>query len=259
MANVAVNPNDPNIVNTANTPAPVTGTPNYARPGQPGYGTSPTPDYSSAGQPAGSRTGTPTTPDLVTKTGSTGENGTQGAGLTQGPASWQTELANFQTMADATAKKLGEGGYDPAQQQRYYEEAKAPIESDFYNSANQTASYLARQGMGSSQGLNLSATSQLNQQRSSLESQANLKATDLAQELQRRSLLDAFSTEAMKTNTDLQSHGIDVSSTIAQMQIQAQMDMLQKQLDAQSAAGTGSLIGTAAGIALPFGLSKLLG
>lgn len=237
MANVAINPNtDPynplNNVYPATKPATQTyGPVNVQKQPAPATNTSgPVTDPTQPLQPQPAPARGP-----VTRTG---------PGLTVAPQSWQTELANFQTMADKTATELAKGGYDPTQQARYYEEAKAPIESDFYKAADQTSAYLARQGMGSSQGINIAATSNLNQQRSSLESQANLKATDLAQELRRRSLLDSFSTEAMKTNTDLQSHGIDVSSTIAQMQIQTQLEALQKQLDAQSSSGIGSLIGT---------------
>jgi nitrogen fixation/metabolism regulation signal transduction histidine kinase len=109
--------------------------------------------------------------------------------------------------------------------------------------ADQTAAYLARQGLGGS-GINISANSSLNSNRSSLESQAALKSQDLARELQRRSLLDSFSTKAMGMSTVLQNKGIDVNSVIAQMQMNEQMKMFEEQMQAQADAGTGSFLGS---------------
>src|SRR5664279_1364972 len=119
MANVAINPNtDPlNPLSNAGTAAPAPPTPSYTRAGQPGYNvndTTPAPNYARPGQPSYTSSG-----PLETKTDPP---------LTAGPASWQTELGNFQTMADKTAADLAKGGFDPAQQDRYYQEAKAPIE-----------------------------------------------------------------------------------------------------------------------------------
>lgn len=202
--------------------------------------------------------GAPLAPGTPVPEGAAGLATKTDPGLTAAEPTVDDQVRQFQEMANKTAAELAKGDYDPAQQERYYNEAKAPIESDFYNQSNQVASYLARQGMGSSQGINISAASTLNNNRAALESQANLKATDLAQELKRRSIIDAFQTETQGMEVGLQNKGINVGQTIAQMQIQAQMEALQKQLDAQSDAGVGSLIGSVLGAGATIGGAAIL-
>jgi hypothetical protein len=150
----------------------------------------------------------------------------------------------FDYMSGQVAKQLAAGGYDPKTAGDYYKQADAPIQSDFFNQSQSTASYLARQGLGSS-GINVASSQVLTNNKAALESQARLKSTDTARELKRRELLDAFSTSAMGLQPMLQNKGIDVGLRIAQMQLQAQEDALSQ----QAASGWGQLIGTGIGIA----------
>jgi hypothetical protein len=130
-----------------------------------------------------------------------------------------------------------------ADSDRRYREADASIQSQFYQQADSTAAYLARQGLGSS-GINVAASNALSNNKSALEGQAKLKATDLAIEKERQRILDAFSTKAMGLQPELQNKGINVSQTIAQMQLDAQLKMFQEQMDAQNASGWGQLAGS---------------
>lgn len=176
---------------------------------------------------------------------------------TGGTPATDPQVAAFDKYAQGISAQLQSGGYNQGQANDFYKQASAPIEGNFYQQANDTAAYLARQGLGNS-GINISANSSLDQNRSALESQARLKSTDLARELQRRSLLDAFSTQAMKESTDLQSKGIDVNSMIAQMQMNAQMKMFEEQMQAQSDAGTGQFFGGLFNVAGTVGSAAIL-
>lgn len=129
---------------------------------------------------------------------------------------------------------------------RYYEQAKAPIESNFFQGAGQVSSYLARQGLGSS-GMNLGAHAQLENNRSSLEGQAKMAATDKAIALEREGIMGRLSANSMGLQPELQKYGIDTSKIIAQMQMQMQMDMLKSQMEMQGLGGLGSLAGQLGG------------
>jgi hypothetical protein len=129
--------------------------------------------------------------------------------------------------------------YDP---NRLYEEMKAPIESNFYQGANQVSSYLARQGLGSS-GMNLAGHAQLEQNRSALESQAQKQAID-------QSIQGQLSTELAGLGPELQKYGIDTSQIIAQMQTNAMMEMMNQQMQASMFGGLGSLVGQLGGAAI---------
>jgi hypothetical protein len=158
----------------------------------------------------------------------------------------QTDPGNatqqFDYLSRQVGNELGRGGYDPNRAEGYYQQADAPIQSDFYNQSQSTANYLARQGLGSS-GINVSNASSLAGNKAALESQARLKSTELAREARRRELLDQFSTQAMGLQPVLQNKGIDVGLRIAQMQYDAQMRNLQGQIDS----GYGQLAGEAIG------------
>lgn len=160
----------------------------------------------------------------------------------------QAGMSQFNQMTQDVSGQLAQVAQNPDQNlaNNYYEQAAAPIDTNFYNQANSVSAYLSRQGLGSS-GMNLASHSGLEQNRSALEGQAKLQATNMAIEKQRQELLDKFSTQAMAMQPNLQKYGIDTSYAIAQMQVQAQLQILQQQLDAQSSAGLGQLTGQLGG------------
>lgn len=159
----------------------------------------------------------------------------------------QHKIDDFYNYAKQTGTELQNLTANPDDVNRYYKEADAPIQSQFYDQAGNVASYLARQGLGSSAGINVAASQQLSNNKAALESQARLQATNKALELGRQKLLDAFSVNAMGLQPGLQKYGIDVGATIAQLQLQAQMKMFQEQMDAQNQAGWGNLLGSLGG------------
>lgn len=148
------------------------------------------------------------------------------------------------------SKELGqqfrEAKGSPEDVQRYYEEQSAPIESNFFQGANQVSSYLARQGLGSS-GMNLGAHAQLETNRSALEGQAKKVAIDEAIQKERSGILGQLQSETAGVEGTLQKYGIDTSKAIAQMQMQMQMEMLQQQMEAQQLGSLGSLAGMGLG------------
>jgi hypothetical protein len=161
----------------------------------------------------------------------------------------QSAVDEFQGESKQLGTDFQNASGKPGDVSRYYEEQKQPIESNFFNSANQVSSYLARQGLGSS-GMNLGAHAQLENNRSALEAQAQRTAIDSAIQKEREGLLGKFQMNMGGLQPELQKYGIDTSRIIAQMQMQMQMEMLQKEMDAQRSAGVGSLIGGGAGLFL---------
>jgi len=116
--------------------------------------------------------------------------------------------------------------------ERYYQEADAPIQSQFYKEADQTSAYLARQGLGSS-GINVAASQGLSNNKAALESQARMKATDMAMEKKRQSILDNFSTQASALQPMLANKGIDIQSSLSQLQMQSALEAMRNQLAVQ--------------------------
>ncbi len=165
-------------------------------------------------------------------------------------------VSDFNKFASDTGAALKDVKGDPNDINRYYSEMDAPVQSQFYNAADQTAASLARQGLGNS-GINVASSNQLAGNKAALETQARAKATDMAQQKQRQGLLDQFQMKANAMQTDLQNKGIDISSatasSIARMQTDTQLQMLKDQLDAQDTAGwmqlAGQVIGSGAGAA----------
>lgn len=156
------------------------------------------------------------------------------------------DITDFEKRASDFSKQLAQGGFDPQQADQFYSEAKAPIEQQFFSQSDQVANYLARQGLGASTGINIGASQQLSNNKEALEGQARLKSQDLARELKRRSLLDAYSTDLMARGPELQNKGIDVSKYISLAALQEQakefQDSLQFQKDMHSDQQTSDLL-----------------
>jgi hypothetical protein len=162
-------------------------------------------------------------------------------------AAEQQKIDDFYNLSKQAGQDLRNVTANPDDINRYFKEADAPIQSQFYDQAGQVAAYLARQGMGSSAGVNVAASQQLSNNKAALESQARLQATNKALELNRQKILDQFSVNAMGLQPGLQKYGIDTNATLAQLTLQAQMQMFKEQMDAQSSAGWGNLIGQLGG------------
>jgi hypothetical protein len=154
----------------------------------------------------------------------------------------QAAVEAFQKSSQELGKGFQEAKGSPEDVSRYYEEQKQPIESNFFDSANQVSSYLARQGLGSS-GMNLGAHAQLETNRSALESQAKKVAIDEAIRKEREGLMGNFQMQMGGLQPELQKFGIDTSRVIAQMQMQMQMDALQQQMEMGGLGGLGNLLG----------------
>lgn len=167
--------------------------------------------------------------------GMLGGGGGEDPSQPQGP-----DLTEYQNETKRLSEELEKGGYDPAKQQRFYEEAKSPIESAVNDQANQVSSYLARQGLGGS-GINISAHSKLAANKAALESSAMRQATGMAEQARRQELLDSFTTKTAGIAPVLQKYGIDINAFIALKQAQIAKDAANKQMfgDIGKAAGAG--------------------
>jgi hypothetical protein len=169
----------------------------------------------------------------------TNPNGKGTFNPTLAPAAQDTSAGVDQAVKDFYAK-AGQAGTDlrnvpnadysqDPNAQRYYQEADSPIQSQFYKEADQTASYLARQGLGSS-GINVAASQGLSNNKAALESQARMKATDMAMDKKRQSILDDFSTNASAMQPMLANKGIDIQSSLSQLQMQSALEAMRAQL-----------------------------
>jgi hypothetical protein len=169
------------------------------------------------------------------------------------PNNVDQKVNDFYNSANQTSQDLANvpKNVDQGLVSNYFAQEDAPIQSQYFQQGDQVANYLSRQGMGSSQGVNVAASQGLSNNKAALEGQARLKATDLAMEKQRQSILDAFSAKAMGIQPELQNKGIDVNAFLQQMQLDNQMKMFQEQMDANSSAGWGQLAGVGIS-ALPF-------
>jgi hypothetical protein len=154
----------------------------------------------------------------------------------------QAAVDEFQKSSQELGKEFQGAKGSPEDVSRLYEEQRQPIESNFFDSANQVSSYLARQGLGSS-GMNLGAHAQLENNRSAMESQARKLAVDEAIRKEREGAMGKFQMEMGGLQPELQKFGIDTSRVIAQMQMQMQMDALQQQMEMGGLGGLGNLLG----------------
>lgn len=118
---------------------------------------------------------------------------------------------------------------------RYYSEAQAPIESGFYQQSHDVASYLARQGLGASPGINVGASQSLASNKEALEGQARLKAIDLAQAQSRQSILDNLSAQLMGSQPEL-------AMFMQNQAINAQLEMAKEQMIGGGMQGLGNLM-----------------
>ena len=175
-----------------------------------------------------------------------------GQGPMQGNAPGQAQsMAIGGRTAGGQLYEIGVGGIDPSTGQPYntdsgtagrlYQEAKQPIEKGFYDQSQGVASYLSRQGLGSS-GINVGASQQLASNKEALESQAKMKAIDLAKTEGTQGILNDVTTQAVGNQPNMALY-------MQQQQINAQLAMLQQQLDAQMFGGMGQGLGSIAGLA----------
>lgn len=156
----------------------------------------------------------------------------------------------FYSESNRLAEQLGQGGYDPAQYSRYEQETIQPIERDFYEQANNTSAYLARQGLGSS-GINLTSHGSLASNKAAVENSGRRQALSMAENAYRQRLMDEYSTRVSALGPVLQKYGVDINAYLQMQRLVAQMqyqqDMKEMAIFGATASKEGQMIGGAFG------------